>query len=364
MIPQTLRASTRSRNPLGPFVLAAAAMLLSAAPARAQGEVDLRLFRPSLTITGIGVPKESFTDSDIDGDYKSSNLQLLANIPLGPAHLKGDGGGLLGWQPMLTLGAGATDQTFDLPAVDREPRLYNGLLNASVLLVSNKANLHYISLGASFAEDEDTVSNPDLRGSALYLYTHHKSDSAWTFVYGGVYSFVYGRGLLLPAFGFIWVPNPTWSLSGILPFGWRLSQRVGETTFLNYVLWVSGQRYGFDNDGIFSQCTGGSDSGCIPAGSRDDKVYERVREQHLGVELETGRGRPFSFLVQAGIAVARNIAFTPIETGNDKAIEKRPDSIVDEGIDPGPYLRLSFRVPLGKSLIDDARAKAKDVAQP
>ncbi|HET8948675.1 MAG TPA: hypothetical protein VFQ07_16975 [Candidatus Polarisedimenticolia bacterium] len=363
MISLTLRAATRSRSPLGPFVLAAAALLFSLGEARAQGDVDLRLLRPSLTITGIGVPKESFSDEDLDGEFRSSNLQLLANIPLGPAHLKTDGGGLLGWQPMLTLGAGATDQTFDLATVDREPRLYNGLLNASLLLISSKPNLHYISLGASFAEDEDTVSNPDLRGSALYLGTYHKSD-AWTFVYGGVYSFVYGRGLLLPAFGFIWVPNQTWALSGILPFGWRLSQKLGETTFLNYVLWVSGQRYGFQNDSTFSQCSGLATTGCIPANFRDDKVYERVREQHLGVELETGRGRPFSFLVQAGIAFARNMAFTPIETGHDKSIESVPDALVDEGIDPAPYLRLSFRVPLGKSLIDEARAKAKDVAQP
>jgi hypothetical protein len=354
MIPLTPRASTRFRSPLGPFVLAAAAALLcSAGPARAQGEVDLRLLRPSLTITGLGVPKESFSDSAIDGEYRSSNLQLLANIPLGPTHLRTDGGGLLGWQPMLTLGAGATDQTFDLPAVDREPRLYNGLLNASLLLVSSKPNLHYISLGASFAEEEDTVSNPDLRGSALYLGTYHKSP-AWTFVYGGVYSFVYGRGLLLPAFGFIWTPNQTWALSGILPFGWRLSQKLGETTFLNYVLWVSGQRYGFENDGTFT----------VPAGSRDDKVYERVREQHVGVEIETGRGRPVSFLAQAGLAFARNMAFTPIETGHDKGIESVPDALVDEGIDPAPYLRLSVRVPLGKSLIDEARARAKEVAQP
>ncbi len=42
MIPQTLRASTRSRNPFGPIVLAAAALWLSAAPARAQGEVEAR----------------------------------------------------------------------------------------------------------------------------------------------------------------------------------------------------------------------------------------------------------------------------------------------------------------------------------
>jgi hypothetical protein len=347
MITQPRRAPARtSSRCIHRLAAAAALFLLSAGTARAQGEVDLRLFRPSLTITGIGTTKSDFSDQDIDAEYRSSNVTLLANIPLGPAHLKG-GGGLLGWQPMLTIGAGATDQTFNLPTVDREPRLYNGLVNGSVLLISSKPNMHYISVGASFAEEEETVSNPDIRGSAIYFGTYRKSP-AWTLVYGGAYSFVYGRGLLLPAFGLIWTPNQNWTLSGILPFGWRLSQKLGETTFLNYVVWVSGQRYGFENDGTFT----------VPAEFRNDKVYERVREQHLGVELELGRGRPFAFLAQAGVAFARRLAFTPIESSG-AAIESRPDALVDDAIDPAPYLRLSFRVPLGKSLLDEMRDQKK-----
>ena len=349
MTPKPRRAPARSQSPRIRRALAAVAAAVlpcwvgSAGLARAQ-EVDLRLFRPSLTFTGIGTTKADFTDEDIDGDFRSANLSLLANIPLGPAHLDTEGG-VIGWQPMLLIGAGATDQTFDLPTVDREPRLYNGSVSGSLLLISSKPNIHYISIGASFAEEEETVSDPDIRGSAIYFGTYRKSD-AWTFIYGGAYSFVYGRGLLLPAFGIIWTPNQHWTLSGVIPFGWRLSQKLGETTFLNYVLWVSGQRYGFENDGTFT----------VPGEFRSDKVYERIREQHLGVELELGRGRPFSFLVQGGIAVARQLAFTPIESRSG-GIESPPDALVDDAIDPAPYLRLSVRVPLGKSVIDELREK-------
>jgi hypothetical protein len=349
------QARSQSRRIRRVFAAVAAVVLLgigSAGPARAQGEVDLRLFRPSLTFTGIGTTKADFTDEDIDGDFRSANLSLLANIPLGPAHLDTEGG-VIGWQPMLTIGAGATDQSFDLPGVDREPRLYNGSVNGSLLLISSKPNLHYISIGASFAEEEETVSDPDIRGSAIYFGTYRKSD-AWTFIYGGAYSFVYGRGLLLPAFGIIWTPNQHWTLSGVIPFGWRLSQKLGETTFMNYVLWVSGQRYGFENDGTFT----------VPAEFRDDKVYERVREQHLGAELELGRGRPVSFLAQAGIAVARRLAFTPIES-HGGGVEDVPDALVDDAIDPAPYLRLSLRIPLGKSVIDELREKKQaEVGEP
>jgi len=356
MTPQLRRAPARSqsRRIRRVFAAVAAAVLLSGASAglaRAQGEVDLRLFRPSLTFTGIGTTKADFSDEDIDGDFRSANLSVLANIPLGPAHLDTEGG-VIGWQPMLLIGAGATDQTFELPGVDREPRLYNGSVNGSLLLISSKPNIHFISIGASFAEEEETVSDPDIRGSAIYFGTYRKSD-AWTFIYGGAYSFVYGRGLLLPAFGIIWTPNRNWTLSGVFPFGWRLSQKLGETTFLNYVVWVSGQRYGFENDGTFA----------VPGEFRSDKVYERVREQHLGAELELGRGKPFSFLVQGGIAVARRLAFTPIESRGG-GIESPPDALVDDAIDPAPYLRLSVRVPLGRSVIDEMRAREKQVAEP
>lgn len=331
---------TRLKRPVSSRARLFAALLVivpgTMSLARAQGEFELRLLRPSITVSGIGVQRADFTD--VDSDYSAANGTLFAMIPLGGVRLRPDHR-VIAWQPMLTMGAGVTSQSFEV--VDREPRLYTGLLNGSVLFASSKPNLHYISVGASFAEDEETVNDLELRVSAFYLGSYQKSPS-FTWLYGGAYTFIYGRGLLLPAFGLIWKPSDHWSLYGLLPFAWTLSQRFNEHLRLNYMLWASGQQFGFQNDGLFPIA--------------DDKVYERVREQHLGVELEWRPGRDFMILTQVGIATARRMAFTPIASG--------ADNLLDEAIDPAPYARLAFRILLGKSLTDELGGKVQDADAP
>ncbi|HEV8119881.1 MAG TPA: DUF6268 family outer membrane beta-barrel protein [Candidatus Polarisedimenticolia bacterium] len=319
-------------------VLAVVLVAGSVGAVRAQ-EFDFRLIRPMVTVTGTYMPDEDF--KDVDGQqYGNRNASFLANIPLGSVHVHvGGGSKILASQWMLTLGGGATDQTLDI--VPRQPRLYNGLFNVSYLFASHKPNLHYISAGGSFAEDQDTLSsNLDPRVSALYLGTYRKSDRT-TFIYGGAYSFVYGRGLLLPAFGLIWTPNATWSLTGAVPFYWRVSQKFNEQFRLNYLLYAAGQRYGFKNDNDF-------------AGVTDDKVYERVTEQRLAAEAEYHPARGFTLLLQAGVAVARRLGFSTLDSSTL--------NLLDEPIKPAPYARLAFRFPLGKSVVDELQDHLKEVA--
>jgi hypothetical protein len=334
----TLQPSRPSSHRLVVRLVVAAAALAaaSAGTARAQ-DFDFRLIRPMITVTGTYVPDEDL--KDISGEqYGNRNASFLANIPLGSVHIR-TGSKILASQWMLTMGGGATDQTLDIVA--RQPRLYNGLLNVSYLFASHKPNLHYISVGGSFAEDEDTIhSNFDARASALYLGTYHKS-ATMNFIYGGAYSFVYGRGLLLPAFGLIWIPNDTWSLTGAVPFYWRLSQAFNQQFRLNYLVYAAGQRYGFKNDNDF-------------AGVTDDKVFERVSEQRLAAEAEYHPAKGFTLLLQAGVAVARRLGFSTLgSTSLD---------LVDEQIKPAPYARLAFRFPLGKSVVDELQDRLKNVA--
>jgi hypothetical protein len=316
----------------------AGALLLAAAavPAHAQ-EFDFRLIRPMITVSGTYVPDEDFKDIP-DDQYGYRNASFLANIPLGSVHVR-TGSKILASQWMLTMGGGATDQTLDV--VPRQPRLYNGLLNVSYLFASHKPNLHYISIGGSFAEDQDTVSsNLDTRLSALYLGTYHKSQTM-NFIYGGAYSFVYGRGLLLPAFGLLWIPNQTWSLTGAVPFYWRLTQKFNHAFALNYLLYASGQRYGFKNDNDF-------------AGVTDTKVYERTTEQRLAAEAEYHPANGFTLLFQAGVAVARRLGFSSLGSSSL--------DLLDEQLKPAPYARLAFRFPLGKSVVDELQDRVKDAA--
>jgi len=296
--------------------------------ARAQDEFDFRLIRPIVTLSAWGVPDADFQEHD--GSYNASTVQLNANIPLGPTHIH-PGGKVLGHQFLLGATGSTTSQTIDpLPS---DPRLYSGALIFSTLIAGSKGNLYLGSVGGSFAEDENTIHDLDTRLFALGLGSYRTSKE-FMLIYGGAYSYTYGRPLLLPAFGIAWTPNPTWSVTGAVPFYWRVTQKLNPSLRMNYLLYVVGQRYRFTNDALFA--------------GQGPVVYERQRESHIGAEIEYKATPDLSLAAQAGIAGGRHLAFSDLDD-ND---------IVDDMIDPAPYFKATLRYAFGKSLVEEIESRA------
>jgi hypothetical protein len=319
---------TRRLRPALPLTLVVLA--LAVAPLFAQEETDFKLFRPMVSITTLAEPDADL--KDVDGQYGQSGVAVAANIPLGGVHIHSSGK-LLGDQFFLSGGFGTTSQRLDTPAVNQQPRLYNGVLAGSVLFLSRKGNFYFASAGASFAEDQDTLGSLQLRPYGIGLGSVRTSPKMML-VYGGAFTYIYGRGLLLPVFGLIYTPNKTWTISGAVPFSWRFSQRLNDSLRMNYVLWVSGQRYRFNNDN--GQTFPGQDS----------VVYERVRERHIGAELEYHPTRDIALLGQVGLAGGRLIGFS----------NPGEDDFVQSNINGVPYVRLTARFAIGKSLLDKAQS--------
>src|SRR6267142_468188 len=218
-------------------VVAAAAM--TASPARADDEFEFKLLRPTVSVSALAEPNADFKDAD--GQFRANNFTLGTNIPLGGVHIhtKGD---LVAHQILLTALAGTGSQTIDSPALELTPRLYTGLLAGSVLFGTRKGNLYYGSLGASFAEEDDAEGGPQARPYGLFLGSFRNSHGVM-FTYGAAFTYLFGRGLLLPAFGVVWSPNPTWTISGFLPFSWRFTQKLSDKFRMNYLLNAAGQQY-------------------------------------------------------------------------------------------------------------------------
>ena len=324
-----------------PIVAAAlvVAAVLTAAPARAQDEYEFKLLRPTVTVSALAEPNADFKDPDpqfADGQFRASNFTLAANIPLGGVHLHTTGD-LLAHQILLTAFAGTGSQTIDSPALDLTPRLYTGLVAGSVLFGTRKANLYYASLGASFAEEDAAPGGPRARPYGLFLGTARNSHGVM-FTYGAAFTYLFGRGLLLPAFGVVWSPNPTWTISGFLPFSWRFSQKLNDKFRMNYLLYAAGQQYRFANDGNFAVS--------------DSSVYESMKESHAGAEVEYRPSRDVVLLGQAGFAIARRLSFA----------EAGEDHFATTDINAAPYIKLSARFAIGKSLIDQLGGSAAGLA--
>ncbi len=295
-----------------------------ALPASAQEDFDVRLFKPTITFSATGVPDRDF--KDIDGDYGWRGLSVRANIPLGPAYVHPQSS-ILGHQVLLTAGFGARSQTVSV--IEHQPRLYDGVLAGSAILLSRNLNLYYVSLGATFAEDQDTIKHARARFFGVGLGTYRKSEKLW-FVYGGAFTYVYDRGLALPLFGIIYRASPDWTVAGAVPFFWRVTESFDPSLKLHYLLAASGQRYRFDNS-----------EGTFPL--EDSTVYERMREARLGVELEYRPARDVALLAQVGLAFARKLQFANLGE----------DAFFSQTVRPAPYVRLGVRFGIGKSVLDE-----------
>src|SRR5262245_48938051 len=320
-----MRDRMRPRFTFPAAALVFAVMTLCAIPARAEDEFEFKLLRPVVSVSMTGEPDADFQDGD--GQFKQSSLTVGANVPLGGVHVH-SGGDLLAHQVLLTALAGTGRQTIDAPPLDLTPRLYNGLLAGSVLFGTTKGNLYYGSLGASFAEEDDAEGGPQARPYGLFLGTFRNSHGVM-FTYGAAFTYVFGRGLLLPAFGVVWSPNKTWTISGFLPFSWRFSQKLNDKFKMNYLLYAAGQQYRFANDGSFPPVA-------------DSTVYESMREGHLGAEIEYHPTRDIALLGQAGIATNRRLYFA----------NAGEDHFAVSNIDAAPYVKIGARFAIGKSLID------------
>lgn len=320
------------RQPGNPRRRAALLLVVFAAAtgaARADDEFDLRLIRPVVTLSAWGTPATELQENG--GDYSSSTVRFGANIPLGPTRVH-PGGKLLGHQYMLGATVSTTSETID--AIPYNPRLYAGGLTFTALFASSAGNLYLGSLGASFAEDEETIDDLDTRLFALGLGSWRTSGGVM-FIYGGAVSYIYGRQMFLPAFGFVWRANPTWSLIGTLPFYVRLSQKINPELQMNYLLYATGQRYRFANsDGLFP--------------GQDPVVYERRTESHLGAEIEYRPTPDLALLAQAGIANRRRLAFADLDE----------EDFAEDTIDPAPYVKLTLRYAFGKSLVEELEARS------
>jgi hypothetical protein len=298
----------------------------------------LDLFRPQLDVGLESIPRKTFTDDEDvvlpngitnlnDEEFGRGTLFLNTNIPLGGTHLRPEGS-IVGYQFFASaqFASSSTDITF----LSRNPDLYNGGLRFTAVMLGKGLNMYVASIGASFAEDQDTIGDMKPRFSGLGLGTHKKSEKT-TFVYGGAYTFTFGRGRVLPLFGVMWKLNSRWSLSTVLPLTVRATYHPGPNGKFHMLLTPAGDEFRFSNEDP------------VEFSGKEDTVFLRLTGIKLGAEWEYKASSHFGFAVQGGVIGARRLKF--VESQGE-------DPFLDARIDPAGYLRLLARFTFGESLLD------------
>lgn len=300
----------------------------AAGVARAQDEIVLDLFRSRVDIAADRLPDRPFNEdvngNPVDGDYGSSSVSLFANIPLGGVHVR-PGKKVVASQWFV--GGMYQRSSPDITFLSQDHTLTNGVLNASRLWLSRGRELYLVSAGASFAEDQDTLSDLKPRFFGLFVGTHRFNPET-ALLYGGAFTYVFGRGLPLPIIGVRWRINPKWTLTGMVPFTVDARYAARRDLAVRIRLAPQGNLYRFSNQGDFP--------------GQDEVVHLRTVHGKLTGELEWVAARNFTLLVQGGVIRARKFAFAD-EDNND---------FLDTSTPATGYARVAARFIFGKTLLD------------
>ncbi|MGH9748902.1 MAG: DUF6268 family outer membrane beta-barrel protein [Candidatus Polarisedimenticolia bacterium] len=305
-------------------VTAAVLLFVGAPSLRAQTEeIELDLFRPRVELTGETAAAREFQEGT--GELEWRALSVNANIPLGSVHadLKGR---VLAYQHFLSANFAEVPADIEL-LNDPDRTLYHGGARFTTMMLGRSKNLYIISAGTTFAEDSETLGSMKQRLSALFAATHRVNPKVML-IYGGAFTYQFGRGTPLPLFGVSWRAGERWTLSGALPFS--ISARYAATRDLSVRLRLaaSGNRYRFENQGEFP--------------GADEVVFLRLVQTQVAGGIEWRASPDVTLMAEAGITRASTVTFTDGDGDTD---------LLEDSTDPGGYLKVGMRFLFGESLL-------------
>jgi len=286
----------------------------------ADDAIELALFRPRIDVL---LESRGPREPEDAARYTIGSARLAANVPLGPTHLR-PFSSLQGFQ--LLAQAQISAGTAEIAPLRREHHVYGGGLAITALLFSKAGHRYLVSVGAGFAEDEETISSLQARPVALGLGMHRLGERVHL-VFGGAFTHVYGRPLAIPLLGAQWQPGPRWKVEGILPVAVHLSWRSSARLTLRGHLRAAGDRTRWSNDGDFP--------------GEPETLYLRARGGQATLGADWTVSSHLLLLAQAGTDGARGLTWSD-----------GPRDLLSFEAAPGATLLVGARVSFGRSLME------------
>jgi len=309
--------------------LAASVLLGGTAFCQTEDDFEINLFRPRLEISADSYPSRSFEDDT--GEYGSHSGRVNVTIPLGSTHLRPNKA-ILAYQFLAQANFTGASPDITLTPPIEDHRLYTGALSFTGLMLGRSKNLYLISLGATAAEDQDTVKSPSDRFYGAGLATHRFTGGS-TLIYGGAFAYTFGRGLVLPIIGGMWRLNPKWGLTAMAPFNVAASYKAGDHVALRLRTGPAGNRFRFSNDNQAE----------FPG--EPETVYLRIVQWRTTAEIEWKASDGVTLLAQAGTARTLRFELADNSRGTDPFIDEKTSG-------SAPYLRVAARFQFGKSILE------------
>jgi hypothetical protein len=257
---------------------------------------------------GVGsMPSRAF--QNYAGSFTKQMTSLSAEIPFA-------GDSLSEWSMRTSLHTTAAEVSL-LP---KRVSLFSGVVAVSKRIYDDVQNQYIISCGVGFAFDDQLLDAVRFRFSGIGVGTHSWNQD-FALLYGLSYSYVLGRGLILPVAGFHWEASDGVSLRAMLPFSVRLHYRVSERWLFGLKAMLDGDRFQYFND--------------VNTFSAPQHAYLRLTQLECGPDFVLTVSPLLSLSGEVGVAVARRLW-----------ISSDSGDFLSAKINPGGYARATARFSL------------------
>lgn len=222
------------------FVVSAGSLFAQVIPGDEQHDVNF--LRPQIFAGYSTTSTRNF--EDIVGTYKMTSFSLGAMVPVYDDFIKGGES----TKSRFVIASGRFSSL--LPQVSffsTRHNLYAATFGASAGLFTLSKNLYMFTLNAGFAEEDNTIRDPQLRLTGSGLGTQRFGDS-FRLLFGLSYSYTFDRGLLLPVLGSDWKFTDEWRLRLLLPFFLEVQFEDMSSLQFGFVVRANGNRFRFEDD--------------------------------------------------------------------------------------------------------------------
>ena len=284
-------------------------------------ELVKQVFTPSLQLQFDSQPERDFSDTTGSFGYRQSDFRI--SVPL-YIRTKSQEENLLPKTFVVIGNHRSSVGRMQLDYLNEDRRLFQFSGGLTGLYYNGKKDLFLLNATGLLLEDEFTLEDPELRWVTIGLFNRRVSRK-FTYRLGGLVTYRYGRGILLPLAG----------------FDLRLSQRTRWSFTLPLITRIThirpkSHRYSvfLQPNGTFSNFSDESSAFNDPA---ETVAFSRT-ESRLGFGGNFYLSPKFRLKVEAGIAAARRVTFAE----NSGVSFSERTNFFREDLDPAPFLGIGI----------------------
>ena len=289
-------------------------------------------FATTFNASAYATPANDFKDTTGNFAYNQYNAGMV--LPLfGRVTIKEKGAKPKLFQLFLSAGMTAGKPEINFEYTFRNRTLYNASAGLTALYYYGNRNTLLGGVYSFIGEDNKTLkSSIEPRFAGFLLFNHYVKDKKYSYKFGALYTYLFGRDIVLPVGGITLDISKKSRLNILVPLTLSYSYTNEEGNRFRLFVKPRGSYNNFNNEDEDMQFNNGQ----IPV------IQVRQAQVRAGVDAKLKLHDNFFLKIETGVTIYDNLLFFNEGTIFNPTLFAAPEPLYETDIKPGVYLQLGF----------------------